>query len=326
MKDEKFFILHFSFFICPMRIICMGTPEFAIPTFEKLIEEGHDIAAIVTAPDKPAGRGKKLRPSPVKQWAEAKGFEILQPRRLRSKKFLARLRELEVELAVVVAFRMLPEAVWSVPSIGTINLHAALLPDYRGAAPINWVLINGEKRSGVTTFFIDHKIDTGEMLLQEALEVPEDWTAGDLHDALMKLGGDVVAKTVAALEAGSLKTTPQDHTKFQNPAPKIFKEDCEIDWNQPTETIYNFVRGLSPYPAAFTWLDGRMLKVLKAEKREEAAFGDPGEVSKEKNALLVSTSDGMLAITELQLQGKRRMPAGDFLRGYNGACKIGKND
>jgi methionyl-tRNA formyltransferase len=309
-----------------MRIICMGTPDFAIPTFEKLIEEGHDIAAIVTAPDKPAGRGKKLRPSPVKRWAEARGFEILQPRRLKSKKFLARLEELDVDLAVVVAFRMLPEAVWSIPNIGTINLHAALLPDYRGAAPINWVLINGETRSGVTTFFIDHKIDTGEILLQEALDVPGDWTAGDLHDALMELGGKVVAQTVAGLEEGTLEASPQDHSKFEHPAPKIFKEDCEITWNQPVDTVYNFIRGLSPYPAAYTWLDGLMLKVLKADKREMEAFGKPGELRQEKNALLVCTANGVLAITELQLQGKRRMPAGDFLRGYNGECKIEKND
>lgn len=299
-----------------MRIVFMGTPDFAIPSLRTLIEAGHEVVAVVTAPDRKAGRGQSLRPSPVKAFALEQGLHVLQPEKLRNKAFLQELRDLEPDLAVVVAFRMLPELVWSIPKIGTFNLHAALLPDYRGAAPLNWVLINGEKVTGATTFFIDNKIDTGEMLLQRKLDVPEDWTAGDLHDAMMDFGGELVLDTVKAIESESVTPVPQNHEAFKNPAPKIFKENCEINWDQPSRKVYNFIRGMSPYPTAWTTLNGKSLKVFRSQITNIQMEPEPGKAMVENGQMYVSCTDGWLEISELQLQGKKRMATKAFLLGF----------
>lgn len=308
-----------------MRIVFMGTPDFAIPSLRILLDSGYEVVAVVTAPDRPAGRGRSLRPSPVKAFAVERGLTVLQPEKLRNPDFLETLRGLAPDLAVVVAFRMLPELVWSIPSRGTFNLHAALLPDYRGAAPLNWVLINGETETGATTFFIDHKIDTGEMLLQRRLEIPREWNAGDLHDAMMDFGAELVLDTVKAIEANEVKPIPQDHTAFEHPAPKIFKEDCEVDWSQPAESIYNFVRGMSPYPTAWTHLNGQTLKLFAVEVADLSQEAEPGTAVQDGDRLWVRAGDGWLEILDLQLQGKKRMETGAFLRGYKEAIHhVGK--
>ena len=299
-----------------MRIVFMGTPDFAIPTLRMLLEDGHEVVAVVTAPDKPSGRGLKLKPSPVKAFAESQGLNILQPVKLRNPEFVAALKDLTPDLAVVVAFRMLPEMVWSIPSQGTLNLHAALLPDYRGAAPLNWVIINGETETGGTTFLIDHKIDTGAMLLQRKLAIPEDWTAGDLHDSMMEFGAELVRDTVRGLAEGNIEPQPQDHSKFLHPAPKIFKEDCKIDWNKPAQEVYNFIRGLSPYPTAWTTLNGKSLKVFGASKTDCEGSVAPGTADLQNGKLYVCCADAWLEITKLQLEGKKRMETESFLRGY----------
>ena len=301
-----------------MRIVFMGTPDFAIPSLRALVEGPHEVVAVVTAPDRPAGRGQKLRPSPVKVYADSQQIPVLQPVKLRDPEFIEALQELQLDLAVVVAFRMLPRMVWSIPSVGTLNLHAALLPDYRGAAPLNWVLINGETKTGATTFMIDEKIDTGGMLLQRELDIPEEWTAGDLHDAMMEFGAELVADTVKALAANELTPQPQDHSQFIHPAPKIFKEDCRIDWTKPASELYDFIRGLSPYPTAWTEIEGLGLKVFRARKVECEGQEEAGKLSVVEGKLFVGTGRGWLEILELQLAGKKRMSAGDFLRGYKG--------
>lgn len=299
------------------RIIFMGTPEFAVSSLQKLLEAGKEVVGVVTVPDKPAGRGKKLTPSAVKVYAEKMGLPIFQPVKLRDPAFHEALKNLNPDLMVVVAFRMLPEMVWSLPSIGTFNLHASLLPDYRGAAPINWAIINGEKESGVSTFFIDKQIDTGNLLLQKTVEIPEDWTAGDLHDHLMETGADLVVETVNRLESQSISPQAQDDSLFKHHAPKIFKEDCWINWDQPRKKVYDFIRGLSPYPAAYTQLNGKILKIFRAEVGPEGQ-AKPGtlKLDEEATALYVSCQDGWLGLTQVQLQGKKRVPIGDFLRGY----------
>ncbi|MGZ3927285.1 MAG: methionyl-tRNA formyltransferase, partial [Mucilaginibacter sp.] len=248
-----------------MRIVFMGTPEFAVTSLDALIKAGSEIVGVVTAPDKPAGRGQKLNVSAVKQYALDNNLRVLQPEKLKNEEFLEELRSLNADLQVVVAFRMLPEAVWNMPSKGTINLHASLLPQYRGAAPINWVLINGEKESGVTTFFLKHEIDTGDILFTEKVTLTGHETAGELHDRLMYKGAGLLVKTVKGVESGRYSEHPQAElstgTELKN-APKIFKEDCKIDWNQPAEKVYNLIRGLSPYPTAFTILNEKILKVF----------------------------------------------------------------
>ena len=299
-----------------MRIIFMGTPDFAIPSLRNLLERNFEVVGVVTSPDRPAGRGQKLRPSPVKSFAESKGLKVLQPKKLSDPAFVAKLQALAPDLMVVVAFRMLPEIIWSIPEQGTFNLHAALLPDYRGAAPLNWVLINGETQTGATTFFIDHKIDTGSILLQRKLEIPDDWNVGDLHDAMMELGADLVLETVQAIEQGKVHPQPQDHSAFQNPAPKLFKENCKIDWGKSAFEIHNLVRGLSPYPTAWTELNGLNLKVFATRLADDKGDGIPGKVTLLQHQLFVSTSKGSLEITELQLAGKKRMDTATFLRGY----------
>lgn len=300
-----------------MRILFMGTPDFAVPSLDILVQHGYDVVAAITAPDRPAGRGKKLRPSPVKKAAEAHAIPVLQPEKLRDPALVQALRDLQPDLAVVVAFRMLPEVVWAIPRLGTFNLHASLLPDYRGAAPINWALINGETRTGATTFLIDKQIDTGNLLLQREVEVPDTWTAGDLHDHLMREGAELVLKTVQGLTAGRLRPKPQDDSLAIHAAPKIFKDDCRIDWQQPAERVYHFVRGLSPYPTAWTTLGGEVFKVYRAmpSAREEDAA--PGELRSDPatGLLEVACGQGWLRLLEVQVPGKKRMAAADFLRG-----------
>ena len=302
-----------------MRIVFMGTPAFAVASLEALIEAGYDIVGVVTAPDRPAGRGNQLKASAVKQYAEMKGLPIFQPIKLRAPNFVDAMENLRPDLMIVVAFRMLPEVIWSIPQIGTFNLHASLLPDYRGAAPINWVLINGETRSGATTFFIDKQIDTGKLLLQRELEIPFEWNAGDLHDELMKLGAGLVIDTVKGLESGTLEPTPQDDSLFLHPAPKIFKEDCRIDWRQSAPKIYHFIRGLSPYPAAWTELGEKSVKIFTAELSNWLE-GDiePGTLRVESHNLYAACADRWLKLRSIQLAGKKRMEANAFLQGHKG--------
>lgn len=299
-------------------MIFMGTPEFAVPSLDILVKAGYDVAGVVTVPDKPAGRGQKLRPSPVKVYAEANDLPLLQPVRLRDPEFISELERLNPDLMIVVAFRMLPEIVWKIPRIGTFNLHSSLLPDYRGAAPINWAVINGEEQTGVTTFFIDHKIDTGNILLQRETKIPEDWTAGDLHDHLMMVGAELVLETVEQLAGGNISPKPQENTRAVHHAPKIFKEDCKVDWDQPAQKVYDFIRGLSPYPTAWTMLEDKSLKLFRAEKVESLTDRPPGTFQIDNDQLMVACQDKWLNITDLQLEGKKRMLTPDFLRGFKG--------
>jgi methionyl-tRNA formyltransferase len=247
----------------------MGTPEFAVTSLEELLESGCDVVGVVTAPDKPAGRGQVITEPEVKKFAAARGIKVLQPEKLKDAEFLAQLKALNADLQVVVAFRMLPEVVWNMPPKGTINLHASLLPQYRGAAPINWAVINGETETGVTTFFLKHEIDTGDILFTEKVSVPENFTAGDLHDKLMHKGAGLLVKTVKAIESGRYKEQPQVHLAENaelKHAPKIFKEDCRVNWDKPMANVYNHIRGLSPYPTAFTTLNGKTLKIFNGVK------------------------------------------------------------
>lgn len=302
-----------------MRIVFMGTPEFAVASLDALIQSGCNIVGVVTAPDKPAGRGQQINESAVKKYAVANGLKVLQPVKLKDEQFLEELRSLNAELQVVVAFRMLPEVVWNMPSSGTINLHASLLPQYRGAAPINWVLINGEKESGVTTFFLKQEIDTGDILFTEKVTLTGRETAGDLHDRLMAKGAGLLVKTVKAVESGRYTENPQEHLiegMELRHAPKIFKEDCNINWNQSAEIIYNFIRGLSPYPTAFTTLNDKILKVFGAEYELAESNEQPGEFfSDNRTFLKVSVTDGFVHLTDVQLEGKKRMGIQEFLRG-----------
>lgn len=302
-----------------MRIVFMGTPEFAVASLDALIQSGCNIVGVVTTPDKPAGRGQKINESAVKQYAAANGLKVLQPVKLKDKQFLEELRALSADLQVVVAFRMLPEVVWNMPRLGTINLHASLLPQYRGAAPINWVLINGEKESGVTTFFLKHEIDTGDILFTEKVTLTGRETAGDLHDRLMAKGAGLLVKTVKAVESGRYTENPQEHLTEGmelKHAPKIFKEDCNINWGQPAEKIYNFIRGLSPYPTAYTTLNDKILKVFGAEYELAETGEKPGEFfSDNRTFLKVSATDGLIHLTDVQLEGKKRMGIQEFLRG-----------
>jgi methionyl-tRNA formyltransferase len=302
-----------------MRIVFMGTPEFAVASLDELIQSGCEIVGVVTAPDKPAGRGQKVNESAVKQYAVAHGLKVLQPEKLKNEEFLKELKALNADLQVVVAFRMLPEVVWNMPPKGTINLHASLLPQYRGAAPINWVLINGEKESGVTTFFLKHEIDTGDILFTEKITLTGHETAGELHDRLMYKGAGLLVKTVKAVESGRYAENPQhglaEGVELKH-APKIFKEDCKIDWSQPAEKVYNLIRGLSPYPTAFTTLNDKILKVFGAEYELAETGEEPGEfLSDNRTFLKVATLDGFIILTDVQLEGKKRMGVLEFLRG-----------
>ncbi len=302
-----------------MRIIFMGTPQFAVASLNALVKAGCDIIAIVTAPDKPAGRGQKLHESAVKQYAVENDLQILQPEKLKDPAFLAELKALNADLQVVVAFRMLPEAVWNMPPKGTINLHASLLPQYRGAAPINWVLINGEGESGVTTFFLKHEIDTGDILFTEKATLSGHETAGELHDRLMHKGAGLLVKTVKGVESGRYNEYKQAQlvTGLElKHAPKIFKEDCLIDWNQPALNIYNKIRGLSPVPTAYTLLNGKILKVFRSSYEIAATDVQPGHfVTDNKTYLKFAAKDGFVSLTEVQLEGKKQMGIEEFLRG-----------
>jgi methionyl-tRNA formyltransferase len=301
----------------PLRIIFMGTPEFAVPSLDKVYKAGFDIVGVITAPDKPAGRGMKLTESAVKKYAREKNLNILQPEKLKNPEFVEELRSLKADVQLVVAFRMLPEVVWNMPPLGTINLHASLLPQYRGAAPINWAIINGEKETGVTTFKLQHEIDTGNILLQQKVEIAADETAGTLHDKMMITGADLLLKTVQQLEKGVVKEVPQRSPSTIFAAPKIFSDDCEINWDKKVEEIYNFIRGLSPYPAAFTYLKGKKLKIFSAEKELSKIGGQPGEViTNHKSYLKFTARDGFISLKEIQLEGKKRMKVEDFLRGW----------
>jgi methionyl-tRNA formyltransferase len=302
-----------------MKIIFMGTPDFAVASLEALLEAGTEVVGVVTAPDKPAGRGQKLSESAVKQFAVEKGLKVLQPEKLKNPDFLAELKALNADLQVVVAFRMLPEVVWSMPPKGTINLHASLLPQYRGAAPINWAIINGEKESGVTTFFIKQEIDTGAILFVEKITIDENTTAGEYHDRLMNKGAGLLVKTVKAIESGRYTEQPQEQLiegQELKHAPKIFKEDCRIDWNQPVEKVYNLIRGLSPYPASYTDLNGKTFKLYKAVKETEQPTVEPGGyLTDNKTYLKFACANGYIQVTDVQLEGKKRMGVEEFLRG-----------
>jgi methionyl-tRNA formyltransferase len=303
----------------PLRIIFMGTPEFAVASLEKLLHSNHKVVAVITAPDKPAGRGMLVNESDVKKFALKNNLKILQPIKLKDPEFLATLKSLEADLQVVVAFRMLPEVVWNMPALGTINLHASLLPQYRGAAPINWAIINGEKETGITTFKLQHEIDTGNILFQHKIPIANNDTAGTLHDNLMIAGADLVLKTVNNIAEGYIAGIKQaeTHTSVLKTAPKIFTETCEINWQLPSNDVYNLVRGLSPYPTAFTFLKNKKLKIYSAEKEIVDEPVTPGQVfSDNKTYLKFSTADGYLLLKEIQLEGKKKMKIEDFLNGW----------
>ena len=302
-----------------MRIVFMGTPEFAVTSLDELLTSGCDVVGVVTAPDKPAGRGQKLSQSAVKEYALAHGIKVMQPEKLKDQDFLDELKALEAEVFVVVAFRMLPDIVWSMPIRGTVNLHASLLPQYRGAAPINWVLINGEAETGVTTFFIKHDIDTGNLLFTEKTTLTGQETAGELHDRLKDKGAGLLVKTVKALESGRYSIYPQSELIAEaelKHAPKIFKEDCKINWSKNTTSVYNLIRGLSPIPTAFTELNGKVFKIYYGEPEITNTDIPPGAfVTDNKTYLKFATADGFISVTDVQLEGKKRMGVEEFLRG-----------
>ena len=323
-----------------LRIIFMGTPEFAVASLDALVKSKFNIVGVVTAPDKPAGRGLKVNESAVKKYAVRHNLRVLQPEKLKNPEFLNELRSLNVDLQIVVAFRMLPEIVWNMPSMGTVNLHASLLPQYRGAAPINWAVINGEKETGVTTFKLQHEIDTGNILMQESFPIGDDETAGELHDRMKEIGARVLVETVSRLAEGTLKETPQSaigneqlaiensqisethspltihHSPFKH-APKITTQICQIDWTKSVDEIHNLIRGLSPYPAAFTELGDQTIKIFKSEKELAIPTSKPGRwESNGKTYLKFAAKDGYIYVKDVQLEGKKRMNVEDFLRGY----------
>ncbi|MEE1943537.1 methionyl-tRNA formyltransferase [Pedobacter sp. KR3-3] len=299
-----------------MKIVFMGTPEFAVASLDALLQAGLDVVAVVTAADKPAGRGQKLSESAVKKYAVAKGIPVLQPLKLKDPEFIEELKAFKADLQVVVAFRMLPEVVWNMPPKGTINLHASLLPQYRGAAPINHVIINGEKESGATTFFLKHEIDTGDIIFSDAVAITDDESAGSLHDKLMDLGANLLVRTVKAIEANDYNEIPQPESDELKMAPKIFKEFCKVDWNQPSQTVYNHIRGLSPYPTAFTTFNDKALKIFGAVLEEkEPGISAGAFLTDGKTFLKFATKDGFLKVTDIQYEGKKRMPIEEFLRG-----------
>lgn len=295
-----------------LRIVYMGTPEFAVPPLEILAKNGFNIVAVITAPDKPAGRGQKINKSAVKLSAEKLGIDVLQPTNLKDDVFLQNLKSLNANLQIVVAFRMLPEAVWSMPNIGTFNLHASLLPKYRGAAPINWAIINGEKETGVTTFFLKHKIDTGDIILQDKEPIKEHDTVGILYERLMKKGASLVLKTVELILTENYELKPQDGESCE--APKIYKETCEIDWSKPSQAIINHIRGLNPYPTAWTIINNKKFKIFDVIHDSDITMKDDYETD-QKTFLKMRTGNGSILIKELQAEGKRRMTIEDFFRG-----------
>lgn len=303
-----------------MRIVFMGTPEFAVPSLRILVENGFDVVGVITAPDKPKGRGKKLATSAVKDYALEAGLNILQPTNLKNPEFQQSLRDLKADLQIVVAFRMLPEAVWDMPPIGTFNLHGSLLPQYRGAAPINWAIINGEAETGVTTFFLKHEIDTGAIIFQEKESISHEDNVGTVYIRLMEKGAKLVLKTAQAIATGDYPSTPQIVPEDLKFAPKIFRETCEIDWSKTSSEVRNHIRGLSPYPSAWTTFQGKNLKVFAAELVDDHLKSEIGDIQSDwKTYLHVRTGAGVLSLTDVQLEGKKRMAVADLLRGLNPA-------
>ena len=311
-----------------IRIVFMGTPDFAVESLKALVEKGYNVVGVITAPDKPAGRGRQLSESAVKQYAMQQSLHILQPEKLKNPEFIFELERLKADLQIVVAFRMLPEIVWSMPSMGTFNLHGSLLPQYRGAAPLNWAVINGETETGVTTFLLSHEIDTGKIMFQEKIEIAENDTVGDLHDQLMVIGANLVVKTVEALASGNVEAIDQENLiANQNRikhAPKIFKDDCRIDWTRDTESVRNLIRGLSPYPTAWTELvhSGKQevltAKIFAATLDNGSLPAAPGTLQTDgKKFLKIACPDGWLSITDIQLSGKKRMKIDELLRGFH---------
>jgi methionyl-tRNA formyltransferase len=311
-----------------LRIIFMGTPEFAVSTLKALVENDYNVVAVVTQPDKPVGRhGSVLHPSEVKQYALSNGLPVLQPEKMKNEAFLDELKSFNANLQVVVAFRMLPEVVWSMPEYGTFNVHAALLPQYRGAAPINWAIINGETKTGVTTFFLDHNIDTGRIILQRTFDIPDDADVEYVYDGLMQLGADVCIETIKKIIDGDgiVESLPQEkiinNDETLHDAPKIFKETCVIDWHKSAKEVHDFVRGLSPFPGAWTNLmspDGTktVLKIFKTAKTNIGSTEPIGSITEQKSRMYVSCRDNLIEILELQLSGKKRMTAKDFVNGF----------
>ena len=304
-----------------LRIIYYGTPEFAVEGLKTLLQNNYNIVGVVTAPDKPAGRGQKIQESDVKKFAVANNLKVLQPTNLKSEEFQAELKALEADLQIIVAFRMLPKQVWDMPKHGTFNLHASLLPQYRGAAPINWAIINGETQTGVTSFFLNENIDTGNIILQEKIEISEKDNIGTLYEKLMKLGGEVILKTVKLIEQDKVVETKQEEIlNGSEPklAPKIFRKDLNIDWCKSSKKIYDYIRGLSPYPVAWTKLSGKMLKIYAAEYSLENHNKNCGEIISDKKTFMhICTKDGIIKLLELQLEGKKKMQIDEFLRGAN---------
>ena len=304
-----------------LRIVFMGTPEFAVAGLQKLVEAGCTVMGVVTAPDKPAGRGMQLQQSAVKQYAVAQGLHILQPEKLKNPDFIEQLHSLQADVFIVVAFRMLPEMVWNMPPMGTINVHGSLLPQYRGAAPINWAVINGEKQTGVTTFKLKHEIDTGNILLATKIDIEEDDNAGILHDKMKMAGADLLLETIQGLANGSLTEKPQNDLAGQGlalkHAPKIFTETCNINWNNNCSDIHNLIRGLSPYPGAFTSLEGKKIKIFASSIQEQDTEMLPGTFDTDyKTYLRFAATNGYVYAKEVQMEGKKRMTVVDFLRGY----------
>ena len=308
-----------------LRIVYMGTPDFAVEALRQLVEGGYNVVGVITMPDKPAGRGHKIQYSPVKQYALEQNLPLLQPEKLKDEAFVQALREWKADLQIVVAFRMLPEVVWSMPRLGTFNLHASLLPQYRGAAPINWAVINGDTETGITTFFLKHEIDTGEVIQQVRVPITDTDNVEIVHDKLMMLGGKLVVETVDAILNGVVKPVPQEEMAIVGalrPAPKIFKETCRIDWNQPVKKVYDFIRGLSPYPAAWSELvspEGEVVvvKIFESEKVSEAHQLSAGTIVTDgKKYMKVAVPDGFVSVLSLQLPGKKRLKTDELLRGF----------
>ena len=309
-----------------LRIVFMGTPDFAVASLKALVDGGYNVVGVITAPDKPAGRGNKLTESAVKQYAVENNLNVLQPEKLKNPDFLTELKSLQADLQVVVAFRMLPEVVWNMPPLGTFNLHGSLLPQYRGAAPLNWAVINGETKTGVTTFLLDHEIDTGKVIFKRETPIGENETVGEVHDRLMEIGAGLVVETVDAIAEGNIQPIPQAELIDENTinhAPKIFKEDCKIDWNNDSESIRNLIRGLSPYPAAWTNLVNIktgteiLTKLFFAQKMDSEKVAEPGTIETDRKTFLnVACKNGWLQITDLQIAGKKRMKTDEFLRGF----------
>jgi methionyl-tRNA formyltransferase len=308
-----------------LKIVFFGTPDFAVESLDRLVSGGYNIVGVVTMPDKAAGRGHKMFQSPVKEYALAHNLKLMQPANLKDHEFVEELRSLNADLQIVIAFRMMPEVVWNMPPLGTFNLHASLLPKYRGAAPINWAVMNGDKETGVTTFFLKHEIDTGDIIQQEKIEIAETDNVGVVHDRLMTLGAGMVVETVDAIIAGTVKPIPQEDLLNKDeeptPAPKIFKETCEIDFKRTAREVYNHIRGLSPYPAAWTTIKDAngaefALKIYETELPSEKVVGEPGAVVATKDTLTFACADGSIEVKSIQLAGKKRMTTAEFLRGF----------